>query len=420
VLSTAGDESKILITSPQQVRVGIERLDALMGLFEEMLMLRLKLDAMLEPAIEVVRGLTDPGLKQRLFFVNEFRSIFAEMARLLSENQDALLAIRLVPLEQIFGQYPRMVRDLALREKKKIEFIINGGDIELDRTVIDGLGGALAHLLRNAVDHGIVNEGTITLSAFREKGRARIIVEDNGSGIDYARVREVAALRGIEKREKIAAMDDGMVAELLFHPNMSTNTTVTDISGRGVGLFAVRSFTQDIGGRVEVLSPVTAGSGGTRFTLDLPISLATLRVLIVESYGSTFAIPFENIEQTLQFTHEAVSVAAHQETLSVGDRIIPLIHLENILGLVVAGMERRVSENDLRTAVILREGKSTVALEVNHCSGEQELLVKSLPPIFRSIKGFSGSTLLPDGRTILLLDSHGLLFHAISDILKNT
>ena len=413
------EEQVFRVDAPTQIKVGIERLDTLMGVFEEMLMIRLKLDTMLEPALDIVDTITDPMLKQKLFFIREFRSIFGEMARLLSENQEALFSIRLVPLEQIFGQYPRMVRDLSLREKKKIEFAVIGGEIELDRTVINGLGGALAHLLRNAVDHGIETEGKITLRAFREKGRARVIVEDSGEGINYARVREVAVERGIETQEKVAGLDDAGVAEMLFHPNMSTNTTVTDISGRGVGLSAVRAFTQDVGGRIDVLSPIPEIGRGTRFTLDLPVLLATIRVLIVESYGYTFAVPFESIEKTHQFLTREVTGAAHQETLYTEDGLLPLVHLENLLGLTVPGYTRRTEGDDVRTAVIMKTEKSIIALEVDRCGGEQELLVKSLPPIFRSIKGFAGSTLLPDGRTILLLDAHGLLFHAINDILKN-
>lgn len=410
----------IHIVTPDTIKVSVEKLDTLMGLFEEMLMLRLKVDSMLEPAVEFSRTATDPDLKQRLFFISELSSLFADFARLLAENQDALLTIRLVPLEQIFGQFPRMVRDLAVRENKTIEFVMQGGDISLDRTVIEGLGGALAHLLRNAVDHGIVSRGTIALSAVREKGRAHIIVEDSGDGINYDRVKEVAVERGVGTHEDIALLSNEQLAELLFHQNMSTSESVTDISGRGVGLSAVRWFAEDVGGRVNVVSPLLETGKGTRFVLDLPISLATVHVLTVQASGYTFAIPFDHIVKTLQFETAAVGEAAHQETIVVDEVLLPLIHLEKILKLSYAGFPSRGSSRSVRTAVLIRAGKTSFVLEVDACTGEQDLLVKSLPPLLRNNKGFSGSALLPDGRTILLLDGHGLLAHAVSDILKAT
>ena len=380
-------------------------------------MLQLKFDTILEPALEMVRTTTDHTLKQKLFFVHEFHSMFGEMSKLLSENQDALLTIRLVTLDQIFGQYPRMVRDLALREGKKVEFIVRGGDIALDRTVIDGLGGALAHLLRNAIDHGIVESGTIVLSAVRERGRAKVIVEDNGAGIDYARVREVAILRGVETKEHIDAMSTASLAEIIFHPNMSTNDVVTDVSGRGVGVSAVYIFARDIGGRLEVVSPIPETGVGTRFTLDLPISLATVRVLVVEVGGYTFAIPFENIDRTHEFKESEVGGVAHQETLYIDGTLLPLLRLQNILGLAFGGVSEAPSPDSDRVAILIQTQGTKVALSIDSCVGEQDLLVKSLPPILHSIKGFSGSALLPDGRIILLLDMHGLLTHAVDDIL---
>lgn len=426
-LSAAGSAIKNIevdhptaIIVPDTIKVSTDHLDTLMGIFEELLILKLKFDTMLEPAQEVARTTTDPALKQRLFFINEFHSLFVEMSHLLSENQDALLAIRLVTLDQIFGQYPRMVRDLAVRQGKKIEFVIQGGGVALDRTVIDGLGGALSHLLRNAVDHGIVDKGTITLYALREKGRAKVVVEDNGVGIDYDRVRSVALERGVETKERIDAMKNSAVAELLFHPNMTTTDVVTDVSGRGVGVSAVYAFARDVGGRIDVLSPIPELGRGTRFTLDLPISLATVRVLIVEASGYTFAIPFDNIERTQEYSKNDISGVAHQETLFIDGVLLPLLHLERVLGLTYGGFRTVTAKDAHQLAVLVRTRTSRIAIGVDSCKGEQELIVKSLPPILRDIKGFSGSALLPDGRTILLIDVQGLLAHTVSDILEHT
>ncbi len=406
--------------APTNIRVGVEQLDSLMGLFEEMLMLRLKLDTILEPAAEITKSITDPVLKQKIYFLNEFRTLFSELARLLSETQEELLLIRLVPLEQIFSQFPRMIRDLSVREAKQVTFRIEGENVELDRTVLDGLGGALAHLLRNAVDHGIQKEGTILLRAERASERVHVIVEDNGAGIDYERVRQVAIERGVIEKEEGQKLRKVEIAELLFHPNMSTSETVTDISGRGVGLSAVRAFVQDVGGRIEVLSP-TSDKGGTKFLIDLPVSIATVKVLIVRSSGFTFAIPFVGVIRTMRFAPERISKSASQENIVEGGRAISLLRLDILLGISFASMfhKERTSDNEFLGVLVIDEGEHVI-LMIDECIGEQELLVKSLPPVLRGIKGFSGSALLPDGRTILILDTHGLLLQAFGDILENT
>jgi two-component system chemotaxis sensor kinase CheA len=404
---------------PDSVKVGVGKLDVLMGIYEELLMLKLKLDTMLDPAEDSVRSLPDAELKQRMFFISEFRTMFNEFGRLLSEMQDEFLSIRLVPLEQIFGQFPRMIRDLSLREGKQVEFLMEGMDIELDRSVLDGLGGALAHLLRNAVDHGIQESGQILLKAERTKDRVRVTVQDNGGGIDYARVKEVAIERGVIRAEEAPLLSKHDVAQLIFHPNMTTNRVVTDISGRGIGLSAVKEFADGAGGHVVVVSPIPEENRGTRFTLDLPISVATLKVLLVQSEGYLFAIPFTNVVHTITIKEGEISRAAHQELLTYEERVIPLLRLDHVLGLYF-GLPITPDPNEERVVVILSGEDEEIALVVDRCAGEQELLIKALPPVLRGTQGFSGSALIPDGRTILLLDVHGLLAQAMGDILEST
>lgn len=405
---------------PSNVRVDVESLDVLMGLFEEMLMLRLKLDSLLEPAIGITKTITDHQIRDRLYFLKEFETIFAQLARLLSETQSQLLFIRLVQIEMVFSQFPRMIRDLSLREGKKIEFRMEGGDVELDRTVLGGLGGALAHLLRNAVDHGIDKEGMITLSAERMNDRVHVSVEDSGVGINYDRVKQVALLRGIITSETAEHLRKQEITELLFHPNMSTNTEVTDISGRGVGLSAVQSFVKEVGGHISVVSPAS-NEKGTKFILDLPVSLATVQVLLVESSRFTFALPFSSVVRTLNFPRASIKESAHQEMVLIDDGLVPILYLNKLLDITFGDMffaGKRIEDDVL--AVLLEIEGERILIAIDSCLGEQELLIKSLPPVLRNIRGFSGSALLPDGRTILLLDAHGLLLEALGDILGNT
>ncbi len=408
-------------TLPASVKVDVNRLDVLMGLFEDMLMLRLKLDSLLEPATNITHAIADHDLKQRLYFIKEFESLFAQLARLLSETQEQLLVIRLVPIETVFSQFPRMVRDLSLRESKSVKFDMEGDGVELDRTVLGGLGGAIAHLLRNAVDHGIVKEGRIALSAKHVNDRVHVSVEDDGAGIDYERVKSVAIERGVIDSSLASQMRKQDVIELLFHPNMSTNTEVTDISGRGVGLSAVKEFAQEVGGHVVVVSPTREPTGGTRFTLDLPISLATVQVLLVTASRSTFALPFSSVERTMTFSVDSITKSAHQDLVEVEGGMVPLLYLNRLLDISFADVffTAKKTEKTVLAALVRIDGERFL-LAIDDCLGEYELLVKSLPPILRNIRGFSGSALLPDGRTVLMLDAQGLLLKAQGDILGTT
>ncbi len=415
--TSASFPSEVAYVPPTSVRVGVERLDTLMGIFEELLMLRLKLDGVLEPALLFGKTITDPHVRESLTFLQEFPILFGELARLLSQMQEEILEIRLVPLDAVFGQFPRMVRDLALAENKHVTLHIEGGSTLLDRTVLEGLGGALAHLLRNAVDHGITSEGVIHLSALRVGERIHVTVEDNGVGIDYDAVKKVATARGVVDPATLAGMSNAEVGELLFQQNMSTNKTVTEISGRGIGLSAVRAFAQDVGGRVSLFSP-TGAVGGTRFLLDLPISLATVPVLLVESKGFTFALPFSGIIRTFTITKAEIVESAHQESLIIDGKLVPLLRLDHLLGITFGKPADDHLDEESFSVVLLSLEREQIALIVDQCVGERELLVKSLPPVLRDIQGFSGSTLLPDGRTILLLDAYGLLIRAFGDILK--
>jgi two-component system chemotaxis sensor kinase CheA len=250
--------------------------------------------------------------------------------------------------------------------------------------------------------------------------RVHVSVEDNGVGVDYERVKQVAIERGIVTTEIAAQLRRQEITELLFHPNMSTNTEVTDISGRGVGLSAVHSFVQEVGGHISVISPVV-NNAGTSFLLDLPISLATVKVLLVESSRFTFALPYSVVVKTLSFNKSQVTHSAHQDMVEVDGALVPLLYLNKLLDITFADMfflGRK--EQDEIHAVLLEVENEHLLIAINRCLGEQELLIKSLPPILRNIRGFSGSALLPDGRTILLLDAHGLLLDALGDILSNT
>jgi chemotaxis protein histidine kinase CheA len=194
---------------------------------------------------------------------------------------------------------------------------------------------------------------------------------------------------------------------------------VTDISGRGVGLSAVQSFAKEVGGHISVTSPLASGKG-TRFLLDLPISLATVEVLLVEASKFTFALPYNAIVRTLSVPRSDIRESAHQEITVIDGRPVPILYLNKLLDITFGDMFRTKNAEDEVLAVLLDIEGERILVAIDSCLGEQELLIKSLPPVLRDIRGFSGSALLPDGRTILLLDAHGLLHEALGDILGTT
>lgn len=374
------------------VKVPVERLDALMNLTEEIMIEKLKWERFKRRDAEL-----DAGIDR--------------MSRLVSSLQYHVMQARLVPLEQITARFPRMVRDLAREQNKDVTLEIYGGDMELDRTIVDKLAEPLMHLLRNAVDHGIEKRGAVRLKAIREKDHAVIIVEDDGRGIDWKEIVEAAVKRKIIDQAAGEAMTTGargaVVAneakKLLFHHRLSTKERVTETSGRGVGLSIVKKFADSIGGRVTVESPLP--KGGSRFTLELPLTLAIINALLVEIGRSVFAIPFSAIEQSAYVPAADVRSMADQDVAVVRGEEIPLARLDAVFGLTEGSGRRPPAE----TVVLVRRGNDRAGLVVDRLLDEQEIILKSLPAVLKGVKGFSGSTVLGDGRTVLILDINGLL-----------
>ncbi|MBT3690345.1 hypothetical protein HOG11_03220, partial [bacterium] len=280
------------------IKVPVERLDKLMDLTEELLIDRMRIETI--SGYDLDSSLTDEKLTlESLLF--KLTPAVEHLSGLISNLQYLVMQARLVPLGQIFARFPRMIRDLATEKKKKINLEISGEDLEVDRTIVDKLGEPIVHLLRNALDHGIDTEGTIKLKAIREKDFVSVIVEDNGLGIDFKEVVEAAVRKNIigndegnnylSKIEKNKIFDYGadkkyvadrkQIEDILFNPRLSTNKQVTKTSGRGVGLSVVKKFSEEINGNIILESPLSK-KGGTRFTLELPLTLAIINALLVK------------------------------------------------------------------------------------------------------------------------------------------
>jgi two-component system chemotaxis sensor kinase CheA len=316
-----------------------------------------------------------------------------------------------MPLAAVAEALPRVVRDLAKREGKEVAFVQEGADLELDRSVLEELPDLLTHVLRNALDHGIETgpereaagkprRGQIRLRAFRQKDKVVVQIDDDGRGMDPARLRAKAIEKGQLTAEQAARMTDGDALYLSCLPGLSTATQVTDVSGRGVGMDAVKSRIEALGGALVLESKV---GKGTRVSLHLPTSIAIVQVLLLGLDEEVFAIPVTRVLRTLELSSSEVETRGRQLVFEYEDAAIPLLSLRKVLRLPAPETRGRI----LTVAVVSVRGR-TVGLVVDRFVGTQEAFVKPLPRPLSAIDGVAGVTILGDGRAIFLLDSENL------------
>ncbi|MBB4638518.1 chemotaxis protein CheA [Longimicrobium terrae] len=377
----------------RNIRVDLRRLDALVNGVGELVIVR---DRMRRLA-----GGATPELAEAI----------DQAARLIGELQDEIMQARMAPVMQVFDRFPRLVRDAARSLGKRVDFVIEGKEIELDRSMLDEIGDPVVHLLRNSLDHGIESPadrravgkpetGTLRLSAARERSRIVIRVEDDGRGIQRERVLAKAVSRGLVTAEEARGMSSEDVDRLIIRPGFSTAETVTDVSGRGVGLDVVATRVRALGGMLEIES---APGQGTSMTLQLPATLAIVRALLVRQSGETYALPLTHVGETVHLLAEEVGAVKGRTVAFLRDEVIPLHSLRTLLR---TGGERPEGK---RPAVILEVGEQRVGLEVDQLVGQQEIVVKAFDATADTLRLFSGATILSDGRPALILDAGSLL-----------
>ncbi|WP_232688523.1 chemotaxis protein CheA [Halobacterium zhouii] len=373
-------------TEIQSVRVDVDQLDELHGLVEQLVTTRIKLQRGVEGSNRRASDELD------------------ELDKITSSLQDTVMDMRLVPMKKIVGKFPRLVRDLAREQDKEIDFVVEGDDVELDRTILTEISDPLMHLLRNAVDHGIESpeertangkdpEGTITLSAERDRDRVLIEVRDDGGGIDRDRVRDKAVEKGIKSRAEVEEMDDAAVEDLVFHPGFSTNDEVTDVSGRGVGMDVVRDTVARLDGSVSVSS---VPGEGTTFTLTLPVTVAIVKVLFVESGGEEYGIPIKTVDEISRM--QSVERVDGEEVITYDDTVYPLVRLGEALD--VPGE----TKNGDGMLVRIREGERQVAIHCDDVREQEEVVVKPFEGFLSGIPGLSGAAVLGEGDVVTILD----------------
>ncbi len=373
----------------QSVRVDLERIDKLMNMVSELVIYRTRLEQIV---------INDKS--------QELIETLEQVERTTSDLQDLVMKIRMLPLEVVFNRFPRMIRDLSLELKKEINFIIEGAETELDRTVIDEIGEPLIHLLRNAADHGIETKeersakgksevGTIKLVAYQEGTKALIKVSDDGAGINIEKVKAKAEKVGISTE----GLSDNDIRNLIFAQGFSTNTVVTDISGRGVGMDVVKTKISSLGGTVDVISEEGKGSS---FVIKLPLTLQIIQALLVKVGDETLAISLGFIDRVIDYKEENIKKTNGEEVIVYRDDIIPLIRLNEILGI-------ETKESKKKFIIIVKIGEKTVGLLVDSLFGQQEIVIKPLGKTLKSLKEYIGATILGNGLVTLILDVAALI-----------
>jgi two-component system chemotaxis sensor kinase CheA len=375
------------------VRVDFAKLDHLLNLVGELIVHRTKLD---ELARHIADAMPAAG--------GELLAAVHQVAGVSTQLQETIMDVRMLPLRHVFERFPRLVRDLAHQQGKQVELVIQGEDTRVDKAVIDEIGEPLVHLIRNAVDHGIETPavraargkpatGTILLSAAQESNQIVITLVDDGGGIDAAAVRRRATERGILREDE--SLSDREVIQLIFTEGFSTARAVTDVSGRGVGLDVVVRSMEQLNGLIEA---ETIPGAGTKFTLQLPLTLAIITVLMAEVGGAVYALPSGSVVESLRYRKSEITRINGRDTLRVRDRIVPLLHLAELFGA-------SASPGDEAYAVIVGRGEKRLGLAVDRLRGQQDVVIKALDPVVsEAIVGVAGATILGDGRVVLILD----------------
>ena len=390
-----GEESTPSISEVKSVRVDVDQLDELHSLVEQLVTSRIKLR-------QAVDGDTTAG-----------RDTLDELDKISSSLQDTVMDMRLIPLKKVFDKFPRLVRDLAREEDKRVDFSVEGENIELDRTILDEISDPLMHVLRNAVDHGIEppearedagkpRTGSVELRAEREHDTVVITVEDDGGGIDADVIREKAAEKGIRPKGELDDLPDEEIYDYIFHPGFSTNDEITDVSGRGVGMDVVKTTVESLDGSVDVDS--TLGEG-TTVSIRLPVTVAIIRVLFVQADGREFGVPIKYIDEIASDTR--VQRVDGAEVIVHDDRIFPLIRLRRALGLG-GDVDAAADTDGGGMTVRIRPADRQIALRCDDVSRQAEVVVTPLQGPLKGTDGLSGTAVVGDGNVVPILDVNSL------------
>jgi len=376
------------------VRVDIDRLDNLMNLASELIIIKNRMD-----------DLSGTSNKEDMLQAIE------SLERITTNLHNAVMKVRMVPIERVFNRFPRMVRDLSKELNKKVKLQMYGENTEVDRTVIDEIGDPLIHLIRNSLDHGIEfpqerirlgkpEEGNLILRAYPDGNNVVIEVSDDGAGIDFEKVKKKSIEKGLITEEEAKNISENELVNVLFEPGFSTSNEITEISGRGVGLDVVKNKIESINGTIELESQKNKG---TKFTIRIPLTLAIIQALLVKLRDEIYAIPLSSIIEIIIVKKDSIRSIHDQEIMLYRGKTIPVVRLDKLMGL---GSDDLLDEY---IAVVVRKGEKLAVFLVDSLIGQQEIVIKPLGKYLSFVKHFSGATILGNGDVSLILDVNSLV-----------
>jgi len=370
--------------------IDIEKLDVLMNLVSELIIAK---NGLVSISNTEGTSRSESGFNEQIEYLE----------RVTTNLHESVMKVRMVPIESVTNRFPRMIRDISKKLDKKMELFISGEETELDRTVIDEIGDPLMHLLRNAADHGLESNeerrahgknsaGSIYLDAYQDGNNIVIEVRDDGAGINVEKVKKKAVEKGTLSQEQADSMSEKDAIDLLFRPSFSTADTISEISGRGVGLDVVKTKIESLGGDIEANTKLGAGSN---FIIRLPLTLAIIQALMVELGTEKYAIPLGSIQTIEDVKVSEIKYVHSKEVINLRGNVIPIIRLEKVLDV-----ESNHEETDHLTVVIVSK---------DNLIGQQEIVIKSIGKYITNNKIIGGATILGDGEVALILDVNTLV-----------
>lgn len=379
------------------VRVDTERLDAIMNLVGELVLVRNRLNTL-------KAGFKDEGAAQAI----------ARLDTVTSDLQAAVMKTRMQPIKKVFGRFPRVVRDVARMLGKEVDLVLEGEETDLDKNLVDALADPLVHLVRNAVDHGIEmpdvrvaqgkpRVGTVVLSASQEGDHILLTIRDDGAGMDPDKLRRKAVEKGLLDPEAAKRLSPRECFDLIFLPGFSTKEQITDISGRGVGMDVVKTSITKLSGSIIIDS---SPGQGTLISIKVPLTLAILPTLMVVVNERKYAIPLGNVSEIFEMEGKSTNIVDGQRTITVRNRALPLFDLRQWMAIPGEAVRQDESEAQI---VMLQVGAQTVCLIVDRVLGQEEIVIKPLGDLLHGLPGFAGATITGDGNIALIFDLAGLL-----------
>ena len=400
--ATAPDDSN---NNPKVLKVAQDKIDRLMDLIGEMVVAKNALPYLATRAEEVF------GQRE---LAREIKAQYAVINRIAEDMQHAIMQVRMLPVGTIFQRFGRLVRDLSKKLGKDVQLVIEGEDTEADKNVIESLADPLIHILRNSLDHGIESpevrraagkpaQATLRVSARQEGDRVYLDISDDGAGIDTARVRAKAVERGLIPADRADTLSEAEAAQLIFLPGFSTADTISDLSGRGVGMDVVRNAVERVNGTVELAS--TRGQG-TTVRLALPLSMAVTNVMMIEAGGRRFGVPMDLIVETVRVPADSIHHFKQSRTTVLRGRIVPLRALHELLAL---DAKPRANTDGELAVLVVRLGQDNVGLLVDDFDGTSDIILKPLEGVLAGMTGFAGTALMGDGSVLMILNPKELV-----------